>query len=476
MFLQVIVPILLFFSAGAYENTALLLTQKTVDEAGSQLVIKKNYTLGGKTITLPENTVLVFKGGKLDNGEIIGNHTKIKMSQNRPAFGTKILIAGNWDVPEVKDSWFDFDESPSFVSNCLINNMLSFSNDASPCHIIFDEKRIYYFELPYKGRSDIGNVVSFRITSNGTKKRDYSEIYNKEYDGLKIFTIPSNTHLTVNNTLKMLPTGVGAYFIFWEYGKENITIDGTGVISGDNDWHRYDQPFTGKTSFGQWGHVFKCFRCSNFTFKDITITDSFGDCIMYSGSFFPDEKEDRWASNLTLENVKIMRARRNGVAIGARNVIIRNCHFEGCGTKEVRGTSPRCAIDFEPDRVSSFPEIGNQDVLMENCTFKDNYFDLSSYLNNLKDYGKIATTIKNCRFSSKIRVQGTYWMRFENCYIPFVYNTKDSRSLMLYSRHMEFDNCEFGEYDTSIVGTASKVFNKYTNCKFNTAPSRSSKK
>ena len=61
-------------------------------------------------------------------------------------------------------------------------------------------------------------------------------------------------------------------------------------------------------------------------------------------------------------------------------------------------------------------------------------------------------------------------MRFENCYIPFVWNSKDSeRSVMLYSRHMEFVNCEFGVYDTSILGNVTYISNKYKNCKFNTA-------
>ena len=451
------------------------LTEAMLKKAKGDFIINKNYTLEGKTIKIPSGVKLVFSGGSINNGTLIGNGTEIQMEQKKPAFGLDIVVDGEWNVPEVKDGWFDFESSPDFVSNRLINNLLSFSNDSTYCHIIFNEKRVYYFELPYKGRADLGNLVSFRMV-DGQKKRNYSDLGTDEFSYIRIFTIPSNTHMTVNSTLKMLPTSVGAYFVFWEYGKENITIDGTGVIAGDNDWHRFDQPFKGKTYYGEWGHLFKCIRCSNFTFKDITLSDSFGDCIMYSGSHYAEEKNTRWASGLLVDNVKILRARRNGIAVGARNVVIKNCHFEGCGSKRVKGTSPRCAIDFEPDQVKKYPEIGNQNVLMENCTFKDNYFDLSSYQNNLNSYGKLATTIKNCVFQSKIRIQATYWMRFENCYIPFVFNTKDSRSVMLFSRHMEFDNCEFGEYDTSIVGTASKVFNKYTNCKFNTAPSRSSKK
>ena len=446
-----------------------ILTQEMLNISGDVFIVRGEMTLAGATVTIPKGKTLVFSGGSLDDGEIVGTGTSVRMMQTRPAFGLNLVISGLWNVPEVHDGWFSFDDSKEFISNRIINNILAFSNDETPCHIFFEEDRTYFFELPYKGREDIGNTVGYRTTAKGNQKRDYSEIFNEKYKDLRIFIIPSNTHLTVKNTLKMLPTSVGAYFVFWEYGKENVTVDGTGVIAGDNDWHRYDHPFMGKSYYGEYGHVFKCFRCSNFTFKDITVSDSFGDCIMYSGSFFDDEKENRWASNLTMDNVKILRARRNGVAVGARNVVIRNCHFEGCGTKAVRGTAPRSAIDFEPDRVLEHPEIGNENVLMENCTFADNYFDVASYMNNVRTYGSLATTIRNCTFHSPLKITSTYWMRFENCYIPFVNNPEDSRSVMLYSRNMEFVNCEFGEYDTSVLAKAKAVNNKYINCKFNTA-------
>lgn len=455
------------------EKKDAILTQKMLNDAKGTFVIKDNYNLLGQKIVIPDGLKLSFSGGSIDNGELCGTDSDIDVKGSRPVFGLDIKISGTWRVKEVHDGWFAFSNSPDFVSNQLINNLLAFSNDFTHCHIILNEDRVYFFELPYKGRADIGELISYRIVDE-KKKRNYSEIINDEYAFLRIFTIPSNTHLTINNTLKMLPTGLGAYFVFWEYGKKNVIIDGFGTIAGDNDWHRYDSPFSGKKHFGEWGHIFKCIRCNGFTFKDITLCDSFGDCIMYSGSRYPNEKDSRWASNLTMNNVKILRARRNGVAVGARHVRIENCHFEGCGTKQIKGTSPRCAIDFEADQLKKYPEIGNQDVLMENCSFKDNYFDISSYNNCMKDYGKTATVIRNCKFTSKIRIQAVYWMKFENCYIPFVYNTKDSRSVMLFSRHMEFINCEFGEYDTSIIGKASKVYNKYTNCKFNTKTSHSS--
>lgn len=464
-----ILCISLLFTFCAEGKERAVLTQKMVDKSKGKLVISQDYTLNGAKIVLPHKKTIIFAGGSLDNGELVGNENRIEITQTSPFLGRSLVISGTWDVNEVHDWWFEFDARDDFVSNQIISNALAFSNDSTGCHIFFNEDRVYYFELPYKGKANLGDMFSYHINDKGEKKRHYIEVYNDEYSFLRIFTIPSHTHFTVNSTLQMLPTNLGAYFVFWEYGKEYITIDGHGTIAADNLNHLYNAPYAGKKYYGEWGTIFMCKKCRNFRFEDITLQDSFGDCLYFEGSNLAGESGSRYAENLVLKNVKIKRARRNGIALGVRNATISGCHFEGCGSKEIKGTAPRSAIDFEPDRIKQYPEIGNQNVVMENCTFRDNYFDVASYLNNLSNYGQTATTIRNCRFTAPIKIQSTYWMRFENCYIPFVRNSKDDKSLMRYSRHMEFVNCEFGEYDTSVLGKASKVYNKYTNCKFNTA-------
>lgn len=440
-----------------------VLTQEMLNSARNSFVINSDYTLLGNTVVVPDGLTLVFSGGSVDHGELRGSNSKVSVKGSQPVFGLDIKISGTWDVPEVHDGWFAFNDEEDFASNQIIHNILAFSNDEIPCHVFFEEKRTYYFELPYKGRTDLANLLSFKMV-DGKKKRNYSELNNDEYAYLRIFTIPSNTHLTVNNTLKMLPTNQGAYFVFWEYGKEKVIVDGVGTIAGDNDWHRYDSPFLGKNYFGEWGHVFCCLRCNDFSFKDITVSDAFGDCIYYSGSYYPHEKNSRWASNLTMENVKILRARRNGVAVGARHVRISKCHFEGCGTKEVNGTRPQCAIDFEPDYVLNFREIGNQDAIMDSCTFVGNEYDFGSSMNNLPSYGSLATVISNCYFTSEIKISATYWMRFENCHIPLM-KKRDDRDIY-YSRFIDFVNCEFEQSSTAVRAFFKKEDNKFINCKF----------
>ena len=196
------------FSAMSLGRLTGILTQEMLDAEGEVFFVRADYTLAGATITVPAGKMLVFTGGSLDGGEIVGTETSIRMLQIRPAFGLELVISGTWNVPEVHDGWFAFDESEEVASNGIIKNILAFSNDATPCHIYFDEKRTYYFEMPYKGRADVGEMVSYQMV-DGKKKRNYNDIINDKFDFLRIFTIPSNTHLTINSTLKMLPTGLG---------------------------------------------------------------------------------------------------------------------------------------------------------------------------------------------------------------------------------------------------------------------------
>lgn len=447
-----------------------VLTQKMLDNAKGSFVVKKDYSASGAVLYLPEHLELVFSGGSIDNAELVGNHSTLHVKGRRPVFGKDIRISGVWDVEEVHDGWFDFEEGIDFISNQIISNILAFSNDSTFCHIFFEEDRVYYFELPYKGNDKLGDKISYHM-ENGAKVRHYNDIYYDSYAFLRIFTIPSNTTVTLNNTLQMLPTNQGAYFVFWEFGKENITIEGTGTIAGDNKEHLYTLPFIGKEYYGEWGYLFRCFKCHNFVFRDITVKDAFGTCISYQGSFLKYDKETspRYADGLLIENVKVIGARRNGICLGVRNAVIRNCHFEGCGTDEAHGTLPRCGIDFEPDGAKNYPEIGNQNVLMENCTFKDNYHDISSAGNNTVDYGQTATTIRNCVFTNPIRLVITYWLRFEDCYISSVRNIDDDRSVLKYCKNITFVNCEFGKWDAAVPKTVTKSNNRYFQCKFNTA-------
>lgn len=463
---RILIIALSLMAMTSYAQSSEILTQSMIDAAGKSLTIKKSYSLAGETIKLPRAFSLVFKGGTVDDGVIVGDESFVRVNGDAPVFGMKVKISGTWNNSDVYDSWFSFNPSESYVANDLIKNVLSFARDAHPTHIYFNADRTYHYALQYDGRADIGNMVSFTKKKDGTKTRHYYEVYEDTYDYLRIFTIPSDTHVTINNKWKMNPTKYGAYFVFWEYGKENVTVDGSGIVQGDNYGHLYTAPYAGTKYYGEYGHIFRCMKCKNFVFKDITLADSFGDCILFTGSYNTSETGDRVADGLLIENVKVYRARRNGIALGVRNAIVRNCYFEGCGTAEVKGTNPQSAIDLECDRLAVYSEIGNQNVLVDNCIFKGNEFDVHSYHNTPEAYGKVASVVRNCKFTSKLVIKGTYGIRFENCDVLRLSKNETDALWNSGSKKIEFVDCKIGSVSDEIrVAAKARKGISLNNCK-----------
>lgn len=441
------------------------INQETIDAANGSFTVSKAYSLLNDTIVLPKHFKLIFDGGALEDGVIIGNESTIEVKSKEQVFGLGITLKGIWNQGDVYDRWFVFDQDTTSVANSVIENLLALTDDHHQTHIHLDAERVYHVELPYKGRADI--ATKFKYVYEGEKKKiDYSDVYDDCFSFFRIFTIPSNTHLTINNRIELMPTNQGAYFMFWEYGKENITIDGKGAIAGDARKHIYTTPFIGKTYYGEWGILFNCFKCKNFVFRDITLTDAFGDCLLFQGAYRKQDVGDRWSDGLIMDNVTIRYARRNGVAIGARNVHIKNCTFEYCGIDEIHGTRPRSAIDFEADGIRNYPEIGNENVLMEDCNFRNNFSDITACRNNLPNYGKTATIVKNCVVTSSVKMSSANWLTFESCIIPKFTQSTNTRLIYWNCSHLTFQNCSFGRIDREVLQMADKYKNSYKDCTF----------
>ena len=419
-----------------------VLSTEKLPKLYSKLIVDVKCELEGRILALPLGAELAIEGkGYIDNGVIKGSNSVLTVTSQDPVIGTNILITGTWHNSEVYDSWFDFNNSPDFVANSIIGNVLSLTDDSHFCHIYFQTDRCYFFELPYKGEANLGDKLPYSMTEK-KKKRKYANLYSDEYSFIRIFTIPSNTHLTIHNHFRMLPTNQGAYFVFWEYGKNNVIIDGKGIISGDASEHIYNSPFVKRSNYyGEWGHIFCCRACTNFHFKDITIENSFGDCILYSADYSSKQVLNRTSKELIVENIKIKYARRNGITIGAQNVVIQNTLFEGCGIDSIKGTAPRAAIDFEPDGVKIYPETGNDNVYMRNCVFINNKYDISSTFNNLETFNKVATHIVNCEFTAPLRLNTTYWIEFSNCIIPNITNYQDKITEKCPVKNITFKHC-----------------------------------
>ena len=86
----------------------------------------KTCDLAGKCLRLPASAELcIEQNGLIDNGMIQGRGNNLSvLNVDKPVIGCKLRILGKWKNQVVFDSWFCFDESPSFVSNDIIKNIL----------------------------------------------------------------------------------------------------------------------------------------------------------------------------------------------------------------------------------------------------------------------------------------------------------------------------------------------------------------
>lgn len=421
--------------------------------------VTKDLDLNHCVLTIPEGCTLQFDGGSISNGSLSGNFTKIIADSSTVIFGQQIHIEGSWDIADIYDEWFWFDTDPSYISNDTIKNILALSNDSINNTIHFDANRTYYFELPYKGRANLGDDI----------RPDYWKLNTPDYDFLRIFTgVTSNTHLVVNNTLQMLPTNQGAYFIFQIENKENIEISGTGTINGDAKDHLYTDPFAGTLYYGEWGHVLNFRSCNNIVIRDITVGYAFGDGIALGNAAYNTngvKSCNPATKNVLIDGVKVLYARRNGISLGGNNYSITNVYFEGCGSDEIKGTAPMAAIDFENDYIDIDPSGICSNVVMNSCKFKDNKYDASSTIRD--DLATIPAgelvVINDCNFTAPLRLNRTHGLTFNNCHIVGISSHDNSISAWYASSDLIFNCCVFDELNPYLAISAEEQGKKFVN-------------
>jgi hypothetical protein len=269
----------------------------------------------------------------------------------------------------------------------------------------------------------------------------------------------------------MLPTNQGAYFIFYIENKENITISGTGVINGDAKNHLYTDPFAGTLYYGEIGHVFDFRSCNNVVIRDITIGYAFGDGIILSNAVYNNtgvKKVGLATKNVVIDSVKVLYARRNGIALGGNNCTITNVYFEGCGSDEIKGTAPKCAVDFENDYIDIEPSGICSNIVMSSCKFKDNKYDVSSTIRD--DLATIPkgelVTISDCNFTAPLRLNRTHGLTFNDCHIVGISSHDNSIAAWYVSSDLVFNSCVFDELNPYLTTTAKSQGKTFNSCVF----------
>lgn len=269
----------------------------------SKIYVNKDIDLKKSVCELPKGVTLVFDGGVIKNGILVGNKTKL--IGKRKAFD-RVNIRGTWNVPEISTKLF---ADLSYVNALCDVVALSAPNINN---IIIIEKGKY----------------KVRATKNSEACLD----------------LHSNTHLILHGSVQIEPNEFSTYMIIQANG-ENIRLSGEGAVIGDKHNHIGDK--------GEWGMGISMKNARNVTVSGLTIKDCWGDCI-YVG---------KKSNNILIEKCELVHGRRQGISItGGDNIIIRHCKITDVG-----GTNPQYAIDIEPNSKDSCNHILIDNVEIENC-------------------------------------------------------------------------------------------------------------
>lgn len=284
-------------------NDSFCLAQQIGKIRNKSIVVSTDVDLRGANIDLPKGFTLEVKGGRIKNGTLIGNQTKLKCSGK---VFDRVQIKGTWNVPEISTSMF---------------TDLSFDNALKDVLALAHPK--------------VQNIIII-------EKGDYQVVAQKNAD--VCLTVPSNTTLIVNGSIRLRPNAFPRCDIVRIKGN-NIKISGNGNIIGDKHTHLGTD--------GEWGIGIRFYGASNSSVRGLTIKDCWGDCIYVGGN----------SKNVTIENCWLDHGRRQGISVtNADDIIIRNCKISNVG-----GTKPEYAIDLEPNANDTVDHITIENVETVAC-------------------------------------------------------------------------------------------------------------
>ena len=269
----------------------------------NKLTISQDIDLNGKQYAIPEGIELVFKGGIIKNGTLIGNKTRIDCIT---AAFDRVNIKGNWIVP--------------YITTRLFAD-LGYTN--SLCDVLA------------LANPEIKNTIEI-------EDGDYTVQAERE-KGVCLMLF-DNTNIIINGTIHLAPNDYEGYDIIKVSGS-NVYISGHGAIIGDRNQH------TG--SKGEFGMGIDVKGAKNISICGLSIKDCWGDCIYVGNN----------SKNVKVEGCNLDNARRNGISVtDADGVEIRKCRISN-----VRGTNPQDAIDIEPNKNCKVDHVLIDSVEVMNC-------------------------------------------------------------------------------------------------------------
>lgn len=402
-----------------------VLTSAMIGTNNTEYFIQYDYDLNGATVTLPANASLVFMGGSIKNGILVGNNTRIVAKRGVCIFDG-ITIQGTWDVVEAYSSWFkmhkkgykikdvteeavtlykgtdnnyyDFEDltlvgSDYYVTSTLVSGEVVESSIkvTATTYATFRvegynaDSTIDYVAAPagvpgafvateYEQYNDTAALQSF-FDIRAKKMVIEEGIYMVKCDTAQswdnivclYFDGQNDCEVVFEGWLKAIPNSLVRYNLFDVIGCKNIHITGNGGIQGDLLEH------TG--SSGEYGHLLSVSNTKGLTVENITLAYAWGDCAYTHWwshgreSVVPRGNDQKFH---TYRNVSFIYGGRTGyVSERGDNVVVDSCYFYGTG--RIRGKATNSAVDIEP-----FNYADASQRYVKNYEFRNNHFENSA--------------------------------------------------------------------------------------------------
>lgn len=371
-----------------------VLTQAMMKAEKSAYIIKFDYDLGGDTINVPKNSSLVFKGGSLKNGTLVGQNTTIINESNRPLF-KNITFCGNFFQRTIYSDWFEYDNLCDLFDAIQV---LATSNILT-------------------------NVIVTKMTVS------YLPIVRGNYQGDKtsyLFKIPSNTHVDFcDSELTLAPNDISFFYAIYIQDAANVEIKNLTLI-GDIEGHT-------PTQFDEYSHGIYIYASKDVRIENVHSLKFWGDGMGISGYSDPTKPVN---TNIIVKDCRFENNRRQGCSISkGDNILFENCDFLNTGT--IKSTSPSAGVDIEPNNGEDVIKR----IVFKKCNFlgnEGNYGGLLIMTARLNyDINAEAIILRNCEIDG-VHQYGRGGGYFKSC---IIHNDMNRNNCLNASKNQTVEDC-----------------------------------
>lgn len=226
-------------------NGVNVLTQDMINNPNTIYHIQYDYNLNGQTITIPSGCVLLFEGGSISNGVIVGNNTTIN---NNVRLGPNIITQGTFNIDSIKlDNIIGEDFETAFGVALSLTSTIELGN------------KTYISKSPIKIEKSV-NIIGNNATIH------FAPLYSDSNADTIIMGQPNIFDIRNAPSIK-----ISDITLEGEY-------DGTTFAGAHKGWAPADTNY----------NLINIYQCSKVHIEGITITNYF------SNNYIGDGSYDRW--------------------------------------------------------------------------------------------------------------------------------------------------------------------------------------